>query len=237
LKKVTVLNDKKLKVSEKDLKKKLENQELTEVYREGKELHFEFKNGNVLGLHLMLNGNLYFFEKINEHKNSIIELLFDDDTGLTMTDYQAMATPSFNPEPREAPDALSDKVNVSFLKEQLAKTRTNIKNLLLDQHIIRGIGNAYADEILWDAGVSPFSVCNKIPEVKIKALAKSIKTVLHDAEKQITNTHPDIISGEVRDFLNIHNSKKTHSPTGTVIHNKTSASRKTYYTDEQELFK
>lgn len=80
------------------------------------------------------------------------------------------------------------------------KTRTNIKNLLLDQKVIRGIGNAYADEILWHARISPLSVCNKIPDEKIKAIAKSIKTVLHKAIKHICKSHPQIISGEVRDF-------------------------------------
>jgi formamidopyrimidine-DNA glycosylase len=60
---------------------------------------------------------------------------------------------------------------------------------------------------------------------------------LNNAEKQIIKTHPDIISGEVRDFLQIHHSKKMKSPTGAAIQYKTSGSRKTYFTDEQELFK
>ena len=107
----------------------------------------------------------------------------------------------------------------------------------MDQKIIRGIGNAYADEILWDAGISPFSVCNKIPDEKIKRLPRSIRSVLQDAEKQIRKSKPDIISGEVRDFLKIHNAKKEQSPTGGKIHHKMANSRITYYTDEQELFK
>jgi formamidopyrimidine-DNA glycosylase len=107
---------------------------------------------------------------------------------------------------------------------------------LLDQNAIRGIGNAYADEILWDAGISPFSISNKIPDTKLKALAKSIKSVLQDAEKQISKSNPDIIGGEIRDFLKIHNSKKKESPTGAPIKFAMVSSRKTYYTDEQELF-
>jgi formamidopyrimidine-DNA glycosylase len=107
----------------------------------------------------------------------------------------------------------------------------------MDQKVIRGIGNAYADEILWHALISPLSVCNKIPEDKIKTLAKSIKTVLHDAIKKILKSHPDIIKGEVRDFLVIHNSSKKKSPTGAEIKQTTIGGRKTYYTDEQELYK
>ena len=236
LKKVTIVNEKKLKSSASAFKKALEKHKLKKIERVGKELHFEFDNNAVLGLHLMLRGQLYLFEGKNDHKYTIIELLFDDDTGLAMADFQGQATPTLNPEERDAPDALSEDVNYKFLKEHL-QTKAAIKNVLLDQHVIRGIGNAYADEILWDAGISPFSISNKIPDNKIKALAKSIKSVLKNAEKQIRKSDPDIISGEVRGFLDIHNSKKKESPTGAAIKHATVGSRKTYYTEEQELFK
>jgi formamidopyrimidine-DNA glycosylase len=233
LKKVTVRNTKKLKSSAKELQAELGGEKLVKVERVGKELYFHFKNKSILALHLMLRGQLYQFEDKNEHKFTVIELLFDDDTGLALADYQGQATPTLNPEERDAPDALT--VDFKFLKEQL-QTKARIKNVLLDQHVIRGIGNAYADEILWEAGISPFSQSNKIPDSKIKALVKAIKKVLADAEKSIVKTHPDIISGEVRDFLKIHNSKKEKSPTGAAIQIDKSSSRKTYFTDEQELF-
>jgi formamidopyrimidine-DNA glycosylase len=53
---------------------------------------------------------------------------------------------------------------------------------------------------------------------------------------EILKSHPDIISGEVRDFLKIHNAKKKESPKGAPIQFKLVNSRKTYYTEEQELF-
>src|SRR6476620_3686728 len=120
LKKLTVINDRRLKVPKKELKKALEGQKLKQVYREGKELRFEFANRNILGLHLMLNGNMYLFEKRNEHKNSILELLFEDQKGLVMTDYQGMAAPTLNPEEKASPDALSTGLNFKFLKDQLS---------------------------------------------------------------------------------------------------------------------
>jgi formamidopyrimidine-DNA glycosylase len=233
---VNVPDAKKLNVALKEVNSVLTNQTVKEVYREGKELYFKFSKGDILAMHLMLRGKLYLFEGTNEHKYTILELIFTDNTGLALTDFQGQATPTLNPHKKEAQDALSEAVDVNFLKEKLGNTRTAIKNLLLDQHVIRGIGNAYADEILWDARISPQSASNKIPDAKIKDLAKSIKHVLKDAEKHILKTHPDIISGEVRDFLSIHNSKKKQSPTGAAIHI-LNGSRKTYYTDEQELFK
>lgn len=230
------LYKKKLKTPEKDFQEALVGAKLMSVYREGKELHFAFDNGNVLGLHLMLKGELSLFEGKNNKKYPIIELLFSDGTGLAMTDWQGQATPTLNPDQRDAPDALSKTVNYQFLKEALSGSKAAIKKLLMDQQVIRGIGNAYADEILWASRISPFSICNKIPDTGIKALAKSIRSVLTKAEKTILKTNPDIISGETRDFLPIHNARKKESPTGKKIRMETTGGRKTYYTNEQKCY-
>lgn len=230
------VQSKKTKDSAAAFRKALKGAKLEKVYREGKELRFKFDNHEILGMHLMLHGKLYFFEKENTNKHTVTELLFEDGTGLALTDFQGAANPSLNPEEKEAPDALSAELTAAYLEDQLKSKRTVIKKVLLDQHVIRGIGNAYADEILWDAALSPFSVCNKIPATKISALVHSIKKVLKDAEKQIRKEHPDIIAGEVRDFMKVHHSKQTHSPGGAEIMQKEIGGRKTYYTEEQELY-
>src|SRR5687768_10037041 len=138
LKELTVHVDKRLKVPAAELKKQLEKATLQEVNRVGKELHLTFDNGKILGLHLMLKGNLFAFEGKNENKHSILELKFHDGSGFVLSDWQKKATPTLNPEPWDAPDALSKEVNDKFLKDQLAKSRATIKSLLLDQHVIRG---------------------------------------------------------------------------------------------------
>ncbi|MBA3828994.1 MAG: Fpg/Nei family DNA glycosylase [Taibaiella sp.] len=237
VKQVEVSVAKKLNVSVAELKEHLEGKAIKSVERVGKELHFTFSNNNVLALHLMLHGQLYIFEDKNTHRYPIITLHFTDGTGLVLTDYQGQATPTLNPAGRDTPDALAKEVNYAFLKRVLDGSKAAVKNILLNQQIIRGIGNAYADEILWKAGIHPFSIANKIPDKQVHALATAIRHVLTNAEKQIRETNPDIISGEVRDFLLIHNSHKTHSPTGAAIQNKTASSRKSYFTDEQELFR
>ena len=237
LKRIKVVYRKKIKVTEKELKKTFEKHSIEKIYREGKELRFQFNNGNILGMHLMLKGQLFLFDKKPDHKRIIVELLFNDGIGLALADFQGMASASLNPEISNAPDALSKQAGFAFLKKKLPETSTTIKSFLLDQHIIRGIGNAYADEILWDAKISPFSVCNKIPDDRVKQLAKSIKKILLWAEKQIKKLQPGIITGEFRDFLPIHNSKKTRSPTGSTILKETIGGRKTYYTKEQKLYK
>ena len=235
LKEVLVHNAKKLNVSQKELQATLEKQSVKKIYRDGKELHIRFSGGDILALHLMLRGKLFLFEEENTNKFSIIELIFTDKTGLVLTDSLGIATPTLNPEEKDAPDAVDDKAGFAYMKERLGKTKTNIKTVLLDQKIIRGIGNAYADEILWDARISPFSASNKIPETKIKDLITSIHSVLSNAEKEILKADPAIISGEIRDFMNIHNANKKHSPTGSAILIK-DGNRKTYYTEEQQIY-
>jgi formamidopyrimidine-DNA glycosylase len=231
---ISVPNAKKLDVTVKELRDALEGQSLTAVKRAGKELHFEFKNGHVLGMHLMLHGQLHLFDGDNANKYTIVELIFEGGKGLALTDFQGAATPTLDPKPNEVPDALD--VDIDYMKAKLGKTRSAVKTVLMDQKIIRGIGNAYADEILWDARLSPFSASNKIPEANIKTLLKSIKAVLQHAEKEILKAQPDIISGEIRDFLQVHLPKQKQTPTGVAIHQKEIGGRKTYYTDEQELF-
>lgn len=234
---INVPVSRKLNVPVKTLRSKLEGQKLTAIDRVGKELQFTFKNGNVLALHLMLHGKLNYFEDKNDARFAIIEIHFKDGTGLAMGDFQKAATPTLNPEVQDTPDALSKEVSFNFLKDILQRRKSTIKAVLLDQHAVRGIGNAYADDILWEAGVSPFSVSNKIPDAYIRRLVRAIKSVLREAEKKILKTNPGIIAGEVRDFMKVHNAKITHSPTGDKIKQSTVGGRKTYYTDEQELFK
>ena len=234
--KLHAIQTKKLKTPEKELRNAIEGASLKAVLREGKELHLVFDNGNVLGLHMMLKGKLHFFVRKNEEKYAIIELIFQDGTGLAMSDFQRQAQATLNPVARAAPDALSEEVNYKFLKTILNKSRATVKKVLMDQDIIRGIGNAYADEILWHARISPFSISNRIPDEAVKKLAKSLKSVLRKAETSILKSHPDIIHGEIRDFLAVHTRERDQSPTGAKIFVDESGSRKTYYTKEQVLY-
>ena len=107
---------------------------------------------------------------------------------------------------------------------------------MLDQDLIRGIGNGYSDEILWEARISPYSIASAIPDEKIKELVKIIPAELKAAAKKIDKAYPGRINDEVKEFLKIHRKVNDKSPTGHPIHIDTKGSRKTYYTDEQVLY-
>lgn len=235
LKKIFVCKASNVNVSAAKLKRFLAGHKLDHVYRDGKELRFLFDNGNILGFHMMLHGELKFAESKEKLNYGIVDMHFENKR-LALTDFQGRARVTLNPEPKQAPDVFDNDVNVNFWKKNLA-TKATIKNVLMDQKVVRGIGNAYADEILWKAKISPFSIGKKIPFQKITSLAKAIRSVLTNAQKKIKKKDPHIIGGEIRDFLVIHNSHKTKSPGGARILTKNNAGRKTYYTKEQVLYK
>ncbi len=175
LTKITVTGSKmKVKLPEAALKK-LEGKKLKTINREGKELFFVFEGEQTLAFHLMLNGEFHLFNESNNYKNKILDLLFEDKTGLALTDWQQYANVKLNPEKPKVPDAFSKEFNEEYLENGFKKYKSKrIKDLLIDQKFVRGIGNAYVDEILWDAKISPYSAAGKIPNKVIKKLHKSI---------------------------------------------------------------
>ncbi len=234
--KIKVINGNKLKDTAKELSTKLDGKTLKKIYRSGKEMRFEFSGDVLLGLHLMLTGDLFVFEKNNEHKFTIVEMHFNNGQGLALTDRMRNANIKLTPVDKKGVDAVSVQLNFKYLKQAFQK-KTNIKNILLDQDIIRGIGNSYSDEILWQTKISPYSVAEAIPDDKIRELAFTIKKVLKDEIKRIDKTHPGITWGEVKEFLQIHTRAHDKSPTGAPIIIDKKGARKTYYTKEQKLYK
>lgn len=215
---------------------RLKNKTLKQIYRSGKEMRFQFSDGTLLGLHLMLTGDIFIFNKKNDRRSTLAELYFEDEVGLALTDRMKNAFIKLGPVDKKGPDALAAGLNFKYLKEAMQRKK-NIKKLLTDQDIIRGIGNSYSDEILWRAGISPYSVANAIPDEKIKELLTHIKKVLKDEIKNIYKNYPGKVNGEVKDYMLIHTKKKTASPTGAPIIIDSNGMMKTYYTREQKLYK
>lgn len=227
---------KKLNVTTAELKTALEGVVLKHVSREGKTLQLHFKNGAVLGLHLMLHGKLQLLSTDQEIKHAIISFRFQGGEGFVLTDFQKAATPTLNPKPNDVPDAMGKEMSLEYLSGLLSKRRIAIKSVLMDQHAIRGIGNTYADEILWEARISPFSVSKAIPDAKVKVLHKAIQEILAKEVLQIEKQLEGAIFGEIHDFLKIHRPDLVKSPGGAEIKVREIGGRKAYYTDEQILF-
>jgi len=98
------------------------------------------------------------------------------------------------PEIKElGPEPLSKDFTFEYLREKFAKTNRKVKQVLMDQTVVAGIGNIYADEILWAAKVHPEAPANKLSVWQIQAIFDAIRPEL---EKGIKNVGSSI--GEYR---------------------------------------
>ena len=76
------------------------------------------------------------------------------------------------------PEPFSEKFNINYLTEVISNKKRSIKSILLDQSIVAGIGNIYADESLYSAGISPFREARTIKKNELKKLRIAIVDVL-----------------------------------------------------------
>ena len=79
------------------------------------------------------------------------------------------------------PDPLDPAFDVAALKRILEGSRQQIKGLLRDQSVLAGVGNAYSDEVLHAAKLSPYAVAGKLGEGEVERLWTAMRTVLTDA--------------------------------------------------------
>lgn len=80
-----------------------------------------------------------------------------------------------------APEPFSDDFSLTYLKETLARSRRTLKTLLLDQTRVLGLGNIYAAEALFRAGINPFKVASELSSRRVAALHQAIRDVLRAA--------------------------------------------------------
>ncbi len=209
---------------------------ISEVYAEGKELFLKFGNRSEISIHLMLNGKCYYIDaaEADAQASKIMGIFLDGGKCLMVTDFQSFCKIKLNPIKNEVPDVLSYGFTKAYFMGMADKyKRKKIKSFLLDQKIMRGIGNAYSDEILWKAKISPKSITGKIPAANLELLFFSIKGVMLWAISQIKQANPDMISGEERKFMRVHNPRLKFTKDRERIHIETISSKKTYYTDSQ----
>jgi formamidopyrimidine-DNA glycosylase len=103
---------------------------------------------------------------------------------------------------RLGPDALA--VDTADLAAILAAQRAQIKGALTDQTVIAGIGNAYSDEILHAAHLSPFKIAAKLTPEEVERLSVAIKDVLTDAVARSVGQKAATLKGEKRSGLKVH---------------------------------
>ncbi|QQG96064.1 Fpg/Nei family DNA glycosylase [Mycobacteroides chelonae] len=100
------------------------------------------------------------------------------------------------------PDALS--LTATGLADILSGTTARLKNVITDQRVIAGIGNAYSDEILHVAKLSPFASGKTLTEGQLTALYEAMQSVLTDAVQRSVGQQAATLKGEKRSGLRVH---------------------------------
>jgi formamidopyrimidine-DNA glycosylase len=103
------------------------------------------------------------------------------------------------------PSAMDPMLSLEIFIHRLKQFNGQIKNVLRNQRFIKGIGNAYADEILLYAGILPFKKRSSLGTEEVEMLYVSMKKVLTRIEEILADRSLDDISTEKRNFLMIHN--------------------------------
>ena len=82
---------------------------------------------------------------------------------------------------RIGPEALNKRFNILYLKKKIKNRKKNIKNLLLDQKIVSGIGNIYANEILFKSQISPTKSVKELRQIDLNKIIKFSRLTLRNA--------------------------------------------------------
>ncbi|MEM9137130.1 MAG: DNA-formamidopyrimidine glycosylase [Cyanobacteria bacterium P01_F01_bin.42] len=143
-----------------------------------------------LGVHLRMSGQLLWVSpKDPLQKHTRVRLLTAGDMELRFVDQRTFGQMWWVP-PNHPPDSVitglqklgpepfSDEFSTAYLYKVLRHRKRPIKNALLDQSIIAGIGNIYADEALFLSGIRPTVLCAELTQPKIKKLHQAIQEVL-----------------------------------------------------------
>lgn len=170
------------------------------IQRRSKYLILSNRNGHLL-IHLGMSGSLRVLpQDTPAQKHDHIDLLLDNDQLLRYTDPRRFGAwlVHFDADPlthpllaRLGPEPLSEAFNGDFLHTACQKSRRAIKVLIMDSKVVVGVGNIYANEALFLAGIHPATPANTLTPAQTGTLADAIKQVLARAIEQGGTTLQD----------------------------------------------
>jgi formamidopyrimidine-DNA glycosylase len=161
------------------------------VSRRSKYLLFHFDRGPVLIWHLGMTGQFHVLDQsspLGAHEH--VRINMENGTALCYRDarrfgYAGLSTPEavaghkwFN---RLGPEPLGDAFSVDYLIGQCRGRRAPIKALLMNAHVVVGVGNIYASEALFRSGIHPGRAAGKISKARMAVLVEAVRSVLGEA--------------------------------------------------------
>jgi len=177
------------------------------IHRRGKHILFDLDNANTLIAHLRMSGRFMLLPVERElPKYSHAVFYFEDETRLVFQDQRhfglmkIVETAGLH-ETKEikklAPEPFSDDFNSQYFREILKTSKKSLKEFLLDQTKVLGLGNIYASEAMFLARANPQMPANKLSARKANVLFEKIRDVLAEsiAHGSTLNVNPENIDG------------------------------------------
>lgn len=177
------------------------------VARRGKRIVFYLDDANRFFIHLGMTGRLTVEpadEPVQPHTHLIVDLNDASGRAVGRRDQLRFRDPRRFGEirwlgcedcdERMGPEPLV--MRTSQLARKLARTTRAIKNALMDQNVVAGLGNIYVDESLYDAGIHPLAPANALGDEQVARLSKSIKKILRRAIRHRGSTLRDYVDAD-----------------------------------------
>lgn len=242
IKDINVIRDKNILTGSSSLLS-LKDESFSSVTRRAKYLIFHLTNDNTIVAHLRMEGK-YFLEETNEvKKHDIVIYSFYDGSSLHYNDVRKFGTIEVYKEKNykmckslsvlgEEPFEMSYE---SFFDGLNKKRKTSIKEELLDQRFIVGIGNIYASEILFKTKINPRKECKDISFEEAKSILDATREILKKAIEEggstIRSYHPETgKSGNMQNNLQVYGKENEKCPIcHSPIRRITQGGRSTYY--------
>lgn len=223
-------------ISSSDLKDKLVGFKFKSSTRYGKYLFCMLDNDFHLILHFGMTGYLQYSRR-DENPYTRILIKFANGSNLGFVDMRKFGRVglvrdivSYIEEKKLGPDAL--EIDWVTFKARFNKRKGLIKPLLMNQNFLAGIGNLYADEILYQSGINPLSRSDKLYKSKLMNLFQEMRRVLKTAVD-----YQDKLEKLPSNFLLPHRHRDGACPGGGSLEIIKVGGRTTYFCpDEQELF-
>ena len=173
-----------------EFKNQIKNETILDIKRRGKWLMFELNHYYLLS-HLRMEGK-YLIRSTKDpiQKHEHVEFVFSDQTTLRYKDvrkfgrmylYSKEEVWNHKPLNELGLEPWDNQLNENYLKQKYSKKKLPIKTVLLDQSIIVGIGNIYADEVLFMSHINPLKPCNLLTNRELKNIIENNKKVLEHA--------------------------------------------------------
>ncbi|MDC0075885.1 bifunctional DNA-formamidopyrimidine glycosylase/DNA-(apurinic or apyrimidinic site) lyase [Gammaproteobacteria bacterium] len=185
------------------LKTNLVSNSFSSIKRRGKYLILESQKGFVL-IHLGMSGCLRIFDNKSPHeKHDHVDVSFDDNSILRYTDPRRFGSFLWTTEPdshvlisKLGPEPLGNKFSGTYLFEKSRKKKLPVKNFIMDSQIVVGVGNIYASEALFLAGIRPKKYAGKVTHNQYESLALEIRNLLNKSIEKGGTTLRDFLGGD-----------------------------------------